>query len=417
MTVYGLSVSVLNASAFTVNRAVLVTVPSVAEMVEVVDCVRNFVATRNVAVLAPAGTVTVPGTVAAAVLLLARAMVVSTAARPPRVTVPLRRVRQPQWLDSAIRLTAAAEFTVRVAVLMTVPSEALRTTAVWAATGTVVIVNVALVLPDATVTLGGTDATAGLALVRATVMPPMGALPVSVTVPVELDPPVTVVGLRVRVESAGGFTVRVAVLLIPPAEAVITTGVWAATGVVRMVNVAVLLPDATVTLAGTVAMAGFALERVTKTPPAGAAAVSVTVPVEVLPPIREVGLNARVERAVIVSTADEFTPPYVADIVTEVSPVAATVETVKVAVLTPAPTTTLAGTVAAFVLLLDSETRAPPAGAGPLKVKVAVEVLPAITVVGFKTREDGLGGLTVSVAEALAPYVAVMLTPVDALTA
>ena len=265
------------------------------------------------------------------------------------------------------------------------------------------IVNVALVLPDGTVTLGGTDATEGLALVRATVKPPVGALPVSVTVPVELDPPVTVVGLRVSVESAGGFTVIVAVLLIPPAEAVITNNVWATTGVVRIVNVAVLLPDVTVTLTGTVAIVGLALERVTRTPPAGAAAVSVTVAVEVLPPISVVGFNARVERAVIVSTADEPPPAYAADIVTEVTALAATVDTVKVAVLTPAPTSTLAGTVAAFVLLLDSETRAPPAGAGPLKVKVAVEVLPATTVVGFKTTEDGVGGLTVSVAEALAP--------------
>jgi len=266
-----------------------------------------------------------------------------------------------------------------------------------------VIANVALVLPDGMVTLGGTDATTGLALVRATVKPPVGALPVSVTVPVELDPPVTEVGLRVRVESVGGFTVRVAVLLIPPAEAVITTAVWATTGIVRMVNVAVLLPDATVTLTGKVAIVGLALERVTTTPPAGAATVSVTVPVDVLPPINEVGLNARVERAVIISTADELPPAYVADIVTEVNAPAAAVETVNVAVLTPAPTATLTGTVAALVSLLDSETRAPPAGAGPLKVKVAVKVLPASTVVGFKTTEDGVGGLTVSVAESLTP--------------
>jgi hypothetical protein len=269
-----------------------------------------------------------------------------------------------------------------------------------------VIVNVALVLPDGIVTLDGTDAAPGLALVRATVMPPVGALPVSVTVPVELVPPVTVAGLRVRVESAAGLTVRVAVLLTPPAEAVIATGVWAATGVVRMVNVAVLLPYATVTVTGTVAIAKFALDRVTRTPLTGAAAVSVTVAVELLPPISVVGLNTRVETptaAVIVSTADDAPPPYVADIVTEVAALAATVETAKVAVLTPAPTTTLAGTVAALVLLLDRETRAPPTGAGPFKVNVAFEVLPATTEVGFKTREDGVGGLTVSVAEALPP--------------
>jgi hypothetical protein len=87
------------------------------------------------------------------------------------------------------------------------------------------MVNVADVLPAATVTVAGTDATAGLALARVTPMPPVGALPLSVTVPVELAPPVTVAGLRETVESTGGFTVKVVVRLTAPAEAVITTAV------------------------------------------------------------------------------------------------------------------------------------------------------------------------------------------------
>jgi hypothetical protein len=87
------------------------------------------------------------------------------------------------------------------------------------------MVNVADVLPAETVTLAGTDATAGLALARVTAMPPVGALPLSVTVPVELAPPVTVAGLRESVDIAGGFTVKVVVRLTVPAEAVITTAV------------------------------------------------------------------------------------------------------------------------------------------------------------------------------------------------
>ena len=56
------------------------------------------------------------------------------------------------------------------------------------------------------------------------------------------------------------------------------------------VKVAVVEPAATVTDAGTVAL----LEpdaRVTVTPPVGAATVRVTVPVELLPPVTEVGLS------------------------------------------------------------------------------------------------------------------------------
>jgi hypothetical protein len=53
--------------------------------------------------------------------------------------------------------------------------------------------------------------------------------------------------------------------------------------------------------------------------------------------------------------------------------------TVKVAVLEPAGMVTLEGTVATKTLLLDSVTLAPPAGALPLIVTVAVEVRPRLT--------------------------------------
>jgi hypothetical protein len=62
-------------------------------------------------------------------------------------------------------------------------------------------------------------------------------------------------------------------------------------GVVATVNVTVDCPAATVTEAGTTT-AGLLLVRVTAWPPAGAAALSVTVPVtEPPPPIIEVGLS------------------------------------------------------------------------------------------------------------------------------
>ena len=82
------------------------------------------------------------------------------------------------------------------------------------ATALVVTVNVALVDPAATVTLAGVCA-AALLLDNVTIDPPVGAAALSVTVPVELLPPVTLVGLSVTEETAGGFTVRVAVFDVP----------------------------------------------------------------------------------------------------------------------------------------------------------------------------------------------------------
>ena len=88
-------------------------------------------------------------------------------------------------------------------------------TAVEAVTGLVLMVKVAVLAPAATRTLAGTVAAAVLLLERVTVAPPVGAGPVSVTVPVDVPPPVTVVGFNVRVDNAGGFTVRITVFVTP----------------------------------------------------------------------------------------------------------------------------------------------------------------------------------------------------------
>ena len=63
------------------------------------------------------------------------------------------------------------------------------------------------------------------------------------------------------------------------------------TALVVMVNVAVVAPAATVTLAGACAAAVLLLESVTTAPPAGAGLSSVTVPVEDTPPSTDVGLT------------------------------------------------------------------------------------------------------------------------------
>jgi hypothetical protein len=88
---------------------------------------------------------------------------------------------------------------------------------------------------------------------------------------------------------------------------------------------------------------------------------------------------------------------------TVVAVATALVVTVKVAVVAPAGTATLPGTVAA-PLLLKSETKAPPLGAGPFSTTVPVgEEVPPVTLVGVSVSEAGTGGTTVSEALWLPP--------------
>ena len=132
----------------------------------------------------------------------------------------------------------------------------------------------------------------------ATAKPPAGAAEVRVIVPCEDVPPVTVVGFTDTAErlagAAGGVTVSVALRVAPPKVPVMVTGVEAVTDVVLTGNVALVTPDATVTLAGTVAVVVL-LESVTTAPPAGAADVSVAVADEVSPPTMLVGLSVIAE--------------------------------------------------------------------------------------------------------------------------
>lgn len=66
----------------------------------------------------------------------------------------------------------------------------------------------------------------------------------------------------------------------------------------------------------------------------------------------------------------------------------------KVAVVVPARTVTVAGTVARDVLLLERLTNAPTVGALPVRVTVPVEGVPPITEVGFRLTELTCGALT-----------------------
>lgn len=127
---------------------------------------------------------------------------------------------------------------------------------------------------------------------RVTTAPLVGAGPVKVTVPVELDPPITDVGLRATPATVEGLIVRVAVKLTEFSVPVIVALVTAETAAVVTVKVAVVAPEATVTDAGAVAFELFELRLTTK-PPAGAGPFRATVPVEAAPPIKELGASDR----------------------------------------------------------------------------------------------------------------------------
>ena len=88
--------------------------------------------------------------------------------------------------------------------------------------------------------------------------------------------------------------------------------------------------------------------------------------------------------------------------------VTALVATVKVALVAPAATVTLAGVLATVVLLLERVTAAPPDGAAALKVTVPVDEFPPVTLVGFRLSEERVGrgggtGVTVSEADLVTP--------------
>lgn len=131
-------------------------------------------------------------------------------------------------------------------------------------------------------------------LASVTPAPPAGAGPLSVTVAVDELPPTTLVGFKLSEEGVGALTVRFAVRITALYVAEIEAVVVLATAVVVTGNVAVVAPAATVTLGPTWA-AGLLLASVITAPPAAARPVSVTVPVEELPPTTVAGLRDTVE--------------------------------------------------------------------------------------------------------------------------
>ena len=170
-----------------------------------------------------------------------------------------------------------------------VPNFAVSVAAVFAVTGSVVIVNVADVANAGIITEAGVDAVLTL-LVSFTVSPPVGAIDELVTVPIALFPPMRLEGLTDKVDSVGALMVSVLETDFEPAMALIVTVAFTGTGIVLTGNDALVFPAATVTDDSTVAEE-LDEESVTTAPLLPAFAERVTVAVEDVPPTTDAGDN------------------------------------------------------------------------------------------------------------------------------
>lgn len=237
----GFRETVVRLAGLTVSPAVAVPELQVAEIVATVVVRTGLLVTLKVAEAEPAGTVTLPETVATEVLLLARVTSVPPAGDGPvRVTVAV---------DDAPPITAVGfstrddgvtgtGVTVRVAVRTVLLKEADSVAEVLAVTTLVETGNVAEVAFTATATFWGTWAVR-LSLESATTMPPIGAATLRVTVPVAGLPPMTVAGFTETAAMVTGSTVSVANRLFPRYMATILAEILVGTRLVVIGKVAV----------------------------------------------------------------------------------------------------------------------------------------------------------------------------------
>ena len=162
----------------------------------------------------------------------------------------------------------------------------------------VAMLKVAVVCPAVIVTDGSVVAEV-VPVTLSPILAVAGAALESVTVPVDGLPPSTVDGFRLSV-AVIGVTVNGAVSGAPaPREAEMVAEIWVGVSRVATGKVAVVLPAVTFTVDCTVTpFAVLSLDRVTVTPPAGAALLIVTVPVALTPPGTEAGATVNDESAI-----------------------------------------------------------------------------------------------------------------------
>lgn len=163
--------------------------------------------TVKAAVFAPAGTVTLAGTVAADALPLLRLTTIPLpVAFPVSVAVPTEGTPPKTLAGLSETVDSAAGVTVMAAVVVTAPQVPEIPTVVVTTCPVVVIVNVLVFAPAATVTVAGTVAIVVSELTSETTAPPVGAFAFRVIVPETFVPPPTEAPVVTLMRAAAGVT-------------------------------------------------------------------------------------------------------------------------------------------------------------------------------------------------------------------
>jgi len=209
-------------------------------------------------------------------------------------------------------------------------------------------------------------------------------------VPVDVAPPVTVLGFSDTDETVGAVMAKAALAEVAFTDAVMFAVAFAATGVVETVNVPVVAPPAIVAVPPTVADV-LSEANVIVRPAAGAAELIVIVPVDDVPPTTVAGLSVKpVTVGAVIARAAFCDEPFELAVMFAVAFVA-TGRVVIVTVPERAPAGMIAVPGTAAALSDVTETVSPPAGAAELIEIVPVEGTPPATVAGLSANPKIVG--------------------------